>query len=500
LTPRWNATDLACGALAAGVPFLVYLRTLAPTVYGLDSAELTTGAYALGIVHAPGSPTYMLLGHLFALLPIGDVGYRLNLFSAVAGALAALSLYAVLRRLTGARTVALMATWFAAFTYYFWISALAAELYALHAAFAAALLLVVLRWRDDGRATQLCLLAFLFGVGAGNHLSMVLLLPGFTWLAASGRRSPWRPLGLPLATVICGLAGASIYLYLPLRYLSGTPLNYARDYWQVDLATVEGLRWMVTARMFNSFLFGIPAAELPRELLTYGERLWSNFVGFGMVLGVVGVVADVRRRPSLQVGLALLFVSHLAFYLSYRVGDKELMLLPTYLVWTVWVAIGAQVFCRALDRVSPVSVSASVLLFLLAAGTLALNFDKVDLSADTSARQRGEEILAALEPQAVYFGTWADVPILEYLQIVEGRRPDVHTVNLFFVPGRGASIAGDWLRAGRAVYTSAPGSLEGGPLVTDQVDGCGCFRVRFATAEDASIAADGASTRLPAKR
>ncbi|MGH7785375.1 MAG: hypothetical protein ACRERC_00825, partial [Candidatus Binatia bacterium] len=173
-----------------------------------------------------------------------------------------------------------------------------------------------------------------------------------------------------------------------------------------------------------------------------------------------------------------------------------------YLVWTVWVAIGAPVFCRALDRASPVSVSPSVLLFLLAAGTLALNFDKVDLSADTSARQRGEEILAALEPQAVYLGTWADVPILEYLQIVEGRRPDVHTVNLVFVARRGANIAGDWLRAGRSVYTSAPGFLKGdaSPLVADQVDACGCFRLRFATAEDASTAAGSASTLLPAKR
>src|SRR6185436_6410127 len=51
--------------LAALVPFLFYLRTAAPTVYGLDSAELTTGAYALGIVHAPGAPLYLLLGHVF---------------------------------------------------------------------------------------------------------------------------------------------------------------------------------------------------------------------------------------------------------------------------------------------------------------------------------------------------------------------------------------------------------------------------------------------------
>src|SRR5262249_17394696 len=155
-----------------------YVRTMAPTVYPLDSAELTTGAYTLGIVHAPGSPTYMLLGHLFARLPIGDVGYRLNLMSAVSAALAALFLYYVLRRLIGECALALLTTWLAAFSYYFWVSALAAELYAIHAACVTALLLLALRWREAARAADLYGLAWLFGIGTGNHLSMILLLPG----------------------------------------------------------------------------------------------------------------------------------------------------------------------------------------------------------------------------------------------------------------------------------------------------------------------------------
>ena len=74
-------------ALWLGVlALVVYTATLSPGVYGFDSAELSTGAYTLGIVHPPGYPLYLLIAHLFVQLPIGDVAYRVNLMSAVFGA------------------------------------------------------------------------------------------------------------------------------------------------------------------------------------------------------------------------------------------------------------------------------------------------------------------------------------------------------------------------------------------------------------------------------
>ena len=63
---------------------LAYLRTVAPGVFTLDSPELTAGAFSLGIVHSPGDPVYLLAGHFFLKLPLGDVGLRMNLLSALA--------------------------------------------------------------------------------------------------------------------------------------------------------------------------------------------------------------------------------------------------------------------------------------------------------------------------------------------------------------------------------------------------------------------------------
>ena len=82
LTARQTATITAC------VLLLIYIGTLAPTIFTHDSPELAAGALELGIVHPPGYSVYLLVAHAFTYLPIGDIAYRVNLLSAVSTATA----------------------------------------------------------------------------------------------------------------------------------------------------------------------------------------------------------------------------------------------------------------------------------------------------------------------------------------------------------------------------------------------------------------------------
>lgn len=111
--------------------FLVYFFTLAPTVYRLGSAELGTVAYNLGVPHATGYPLYVLIGKLFTYLPIGDVGYRLNLMSALFGAGTATVAYLLASLVSRRPIVSLAVSGSLAFSYYFWASAVVAEVYTL---------------------------------------------------------------------------------------------------------------------------------------------------------------------------------------------------------------------------------------------------------------------------------------------------------------------------------------------------------------------------------
>ena len=55
-----------------------------------DAGEFIAAARTLGIPHPPGTPLFVLIAHVWALLvPVGEYAYRTNLLSACCSAAAA---------------------------------------------------------------------------------------------------------------------------------------------------------------------------------------------------------------------------------------------------------------------------------------------------------------------------------------------------------------------------------------------------------------------------
>ena len=77
------------------IPFAVYLLTVAHTVSFFDSGELISGAATLGVSHPPGYPLYVLTGHLFSYMPLGNIAFRVNLLSSFFGALSVMMIYLI---------------------------------------------------------------------------------------------------------------------------------------------------------------------------------------------------------------------------------------------------------------------------------------------------------------------------------------------------------------------------------------------------------------------
>ncbi|MBI3976688.1 MAG: DUF2723 domain-containing protein [Chloroflexi bacterium] len=436
---RDHQTRLLVGLGALALPLAVYLLTLCPTVYNLDSAELTTGAFRLGIVHATGYPTYLLLGKLFTFLPFGDVGYRVNLMSAVFGSLAATLVYATSIRL-GCRPLAALAGALAyAFSYFAWTSAVVAEVYSLHAFFVALVAWLLLHWQASGDRRWLWAAGLSLGLSAGNHATTVLLMPAVLAFAiATGRRRILRLGTLGPALLLLGV-GLAVYAYLPIRFAAGATPNLAGHYdatgafVPVDLTTPAGIWWIISGQMFRQFPFGYPLAELPAQIVTFGRWLWGNELGAGIVLGLLGLVATLRDpdRRAGSIFLGLVFVANAVFFVDYRAVDKDTMFLPVYLVWSVWVAAGFEAFLTSAGTRAPARWVAVALVAALPLAMLAVNWSRADVSGDRRARDWAAEFALAAEQDALVFGYWATISPLQYLQLVEGVRPDLGLYNRF---------------------------------------------------------------------
>jgi len=433
------------GLASFGLPLCIYLLTLAPTIYNLDSAEMTTAAYTGGLMRATGYPLYLSLGYIWSKIPLGDVGYRMNLLSAIFGALTIFLAERVLRRwrLGGWATfgtLGLLTT-----STFFWGLSLVAEVYTLHTALMAGLILALLHWSDAPTPRRMFVIGLLGGLGMSHHAAMVLLIPGSLFFVLStNAKKALAPRSL-LAFSLAAMLGLSTYLYLPLRYLAQPVFNYAGtfdsglNFHPVDLTTLEGLWWLITGRAFTSVMMAYNSLGWWLETQKYLIQLSRAFFGFGIGPGLLGMILLFRKNWHEGGMLGLMFLFNAGFYINYQVIDKDTMYLPTYLIWALWMAYGFQELLEWVKQVDSVRIrklslriisvlTASIVLF-----SLVWNWRIVDLSKDWTSRLRGETILNNAEQGALVFGWWDVVPVIHYLQLVEGMRPDVQAINRFLI-------------------------------------------------------------------
>ncbi len=184
----------------AGLTFLVifvsYIWTLAPTLTFWDAGEFITTSYILGIPHPPGTPLFVLLGHVFGLLPLGlAYAVKLNLMSALASSVGGFFYFLVLAQVVGRidrrfewrlpasviNVAAAAAVLLSAWGLTVWYNSTETEVYTVALMTIALVTFLVFYWADhlaEGKDWNLLLLVvFLMGLSVGNHLMALLVMP-----------------------------------------------------------------------------------------------------------------------------------------------------------------------------------------------------------------------------------------------------------------------------------------------------------------------------------
>jgi len=168
-------TDYYTAIILSVTTLGLYSFTAAPGVTLEDSGDFINGVLTLGVVHPPGYPLYTVLGHLFSFLPFGELAYRVNLFSALWGALCLGILFLNFRILNIQIVYATFTSLFLGFTSVFWSKTGVTEVYSLNAFRLAAVVFWILNYNRDKKAWQLYLTGLFTGLALANHYPLAIL-------------------------------------------------------------------------------------------------------------------------------------------------------------------------------------------------------------------------------------------------------------------------------------------------------------------------------------
>jgi hypothetical protein len=469
-------------ALVFLASLLLYLHCLLPSVAWSDGASYQKNCALLRLgTSAWSHPLYVVIGKLFTELPVGrNLAYRVTLVSAFFGSLALALLYWASFRLSSAHLdvprpaaslSALLAAGWLGTSHTFWLHAVQPEVYTLHASFLVGIFLVLFESVRRQSKRLFALAWFLVGVAMTNHVLVLLCVPAFVLYSYWSRERPGSR-GTTCAKNAFVGAGAFLlgslpyWVLLTARWVSAPAPNRPAV-----------LKDAVGAGFLTS-LFPVGSGALQRGVGGVLEAYWFaahlvfiNLLPAGLVFGVLGLFVLGRKARPVGRALAAGVGVNALFAMNFFVRDQFAFFLSSYVLWAFFVGAGAlPVMVR---RGPPGSFSGSsseirwwaVPILVAATILLPVAFSRIvpgvfgdhdtrmppfrlkggaDVSSylfstwkgdDWSAYRYGSEALARLEGGAWLvaaspgdYDAWA---VLDYFQVVEGRRPDV----TLFPPG-----------------------------------------------------------------
>src|SRR6185503_8354444 len=278
-------------SLAAAAVFGLYIFTLAPSTAMWDTSEYIAAAYTLGLPHPPGNPLFVLIGRVFAIIPLfgPTVAIRINVLAAICSAVSAGMWFLVTervlvgwfpqrwQRITGGAIAALIGA--TAFTV--WNQSVVNEkVYTVSLVGIAIISWLMIRWSDDPDGPKadrlLVLVAYILGLGYANHMGGMLAAPAAA-IAVLVRRPRtilrWK---LVLACVGALIFGITPFATQPIRAAYNPPLNEGEP-----TACREGLKFSCTfsKETWTAFKYNFDRGQYGKPELSDRQAPFTSQVG-----------------------------------------------------------------------------------------------------------------------------------------------------------------------------------------------------------------------------
>ena len=448
----------------------VYAITVTPSIPFWDSGEFIATSHLLGIPHPPGTPLYVLIGRLFAMLPFGNVEWQVNFLSALASALTVLFTFLVgvrFMRIAQARkhertvsdeviawTAGAVAAFFVAFSNTFWESAIEAEVYALSSMVQILAIYLSLRWWEElgnnGGDGRLLLAWYLMCLCIGVHLGTFLVAPAVILLALLVN---WRSL-INLRFIFWGVVflviGISVHYYLMARAALNPAIN------EGDPETWDRMMYLLQRKQYGSRPMFPRSTDWSFQIGMFMNyfldqyRTWPLSGAFAsvipMALGLYGAFMQfVREKKTFLMMLVLFGITGfgLIVYLNFtnhEVRERDYFFTSAFHFFALWIGLGAGFVLELVrdalkeeehPKLSPAFAAACIALVAISWLPAKTYFFSHDRRGFYIASDYAYNMLQPLEKNSFVFTNGDnDTFPLWCTQAVDGVRPDVRVVNL----------------------------------------------------------------------
>ena len=339
-------------ALAGLVVFIIYILTLAPTTSMWDTSEYIAAAYVLGIPHPPGNPFFVLIGRVFAILPIAPtVAMRINVLAAVSSAVSAGFWFLVTERVLvgwlprrwqrivgGCLAVLIGATSFTVWNQ----SVVNEKVYTVSLLGLAVICWLTVRWCDDPEDKVadrlLVLIAYVLGLGYANHMAGMLAAPA-VGLAVLIRRPSfllrWKLL------IACGAAlvfGMTPFATQPIRAAHFPAINEGEP---TGCVTKLEFGCTFSKLTYDRFMYNFNRGQYGKPELGERQAPFTAQIGMYWLYYKWQFLRDAyNENPGLQNGLAVFFLilSGIGGWMHYK-KDRQSFSFFGPLVFTMTLAL-----------------------------------------------------------------------------------------------------------------------------------------------------------------
>src|SRR5436190_8034614 len=277
---REELRTVACATAVSIFAGVLYFLTAARDIVVGDSPELTMAAAILGVAHPPGYPLFTMVGHIFSLLPLGPIPFRVNLLSVICDALTVGIVFLTAFRLSQSRLASAMGALVLALNPLFWSWSLVAEVFPLNNLLASLLIYLLVIWHNEPERFGVLIAAFFVGAMAmTNHQTIVLLAPAICFLFLRRRAALFRPrsLALCLTALLLGL--------LPYAYVPWAAARHPAYSWG-EVSSAGDLFALIMRQNYGTLHLASASHQGGSSL----DRIFALCVSFGALIGLLGIL------------------------------------------------------------------------------------------------------------------------------------------------------------------------------------------------------------------